>query len=67
MRQDLYIQMICEHRFEGHILKQNHKPVLMSDDIWKAKLEWCIVLNQLTGKTSCERPIGLIGTVRGTF
>jgi len=65
MKQDLYIQMICENSLEGYILKQNHKRVLMSDNIWKTKLESC-KLKQSDEKIKCKRSIGLIGIVRGS-
>jgi len=63
MKQSLYIQMICKLSLEGFILKQNHKRLLMSDDIWKSKLE-CCKIEQSDGKIKCKRSIGLIGIVR---
>jgi len=67
MKQDLYIQMICENTLEEHVVMQNSKRIWISDDIWKSKLESCNHVKRLTGKTTCKKSIGLIGIIRGTF
>jgi len=63
MIQNLYIQMISEAKLDVYITRQNHKCVLMSDEIWKTKLE-CCKIEQSDGKIKCKKSIGLIGIIR---
>jgi len=64
MIQNFYIQIICENKLDVYITRKNHKRVLMSDDIWKSKLE-CCKIEQSDGKIKCKRHTGLIGIIRG--
>ena len=55
--------MISEAKLDVYITRQNHKCVLMSDEIWKTKLE-CCKIEQSDGKIKCKKSIGLIGIIR---